>query len=169
MICAHNIQNKPMLLHHKRSLDKNDNHNAQNYSACTSCATQHMLRAGNKYIILNRKLIEGKPPHAWRVVNVNRVSYFVVWKHNRDKRLFHALIYRRFLFIQFTEVSRGGHQTHDHIWEESSLRLHKQTTHVDNPQIVEDKNSFLISCSVWSYSVMPCSENIPATCPSGLC
>lgn len=88
------------------------------------------------------------------------MSHFVVWKHNTSKKLFHALIYRHFLFIQFAEVTRGGHQTHDHIWEEPSLWLCKQTTHVDNPQIVKNKNSFLISCSVWSFAVMLCTKDI---------
>lgn len=128
-----------------------------------------MLKGGNNHLMLNRKLIEDKPPHVWQVFHVNWVSHSVVWKHNRGKRLFHALIYRHYLFIQFTEVTRGGHLTYDHIWEEPSLWLYKQTTHVDNPKIVEDKNSFLISCSVWSYTVMPCSKNIPAVCPGGLC
>lgn len=94
------------------------------------------------------------------VANVNFLPHFEVWKHNTNKNLFHELIHRHCLFIQFTEVTRGGHPTHDHIWEEPSLRLCKQTTHVDNPKIVENKNSFLISCSVWSFTVMLCTEDI---------
>lgn len=92
-----------------------------------------------------------------RVFHVRWVLNVAVCKQSSDRRPFHPLISRRFLLIQFTGVTRGGHQTHDHIWKEPSLWLYKQSPHVDNPQTVEDRNSFLISCSVWSYTIVACT------------
>ncbi len=170
MICAHNIQNKPMLLHHKRS----PGHWIKWQSQCTKLFSMHFL-CNSTYAerwkqIPNAQLeIDRRQTTSCLTSSSCKLSLILWFESITETRGFSILIYRRFLFIQFTEVTRGGHQTHDHIWEEPLLRLYKQTTHVDNPKIVEDKNSFLISCSVWCYTVMPCSENIPAICPGGLC